>query len=109
MYDELIAELRQYNNDGTEELRRQAAEAIEDLSEQLENETEYATALPCYVPQWIPVTERLPDNCVTVFAYYNNFITEAFYANYQWHELATYAIIPTTYWMPLPEPPEKEK
>ncbi len=31
MYDELIAELRQYNNDGTEELRRQAADAIEIL------------------------------------------------------------------------------
>ena len=69
MDDELIAELRQYNNDGTEELRRQAADAleelqsknsellndfenyseyckakIEELSEQLENETEYATA-----------------------------------------------------------------
>ena len=33
MYDELIAELRQYNNDGTEELRRQAADAIEKLSQ----------------------------------------------------------------------------
>ena len=40
----------------------EAADAIEELSEQLENETEYATALNSYVPQWIPVTERLPED-----------------------------------------------
>ena len=72
MYDELIKRLREdksWVEQGTTDTEheiaehiQQAADAIEELSEQLENETEYATALNSYVPQWIPVTERLPED-----------------------------------------------
>lgn len=90
------------------EVATQAADAIENLQAQLMFSNDAAKKIAEKVPKWIPVTERLPDNGVTVLAYYNGFMTEAFYANNQWHELATYAIIPTTYWMQRPEPPKGE-
>ena len=120
MYDDLIAELRQYNNDGTEELRMQAADAIEDLSEQLDEETEYATALNSYLPQWIPVTERLPEidekhHCSKdVLAYLKGggmcftALEENIFGQ-SWFECERHPAIEeemiVTHWMPLPEPP----
>ena len=79
MYDELVRNLRicsrcdfgqdcngctQKSDDAfcCDKLLHEAADAIEELEKQLDEETEFATALSCYVPQWIPVTERLPDD-----------------------------------------------
>ena len=45
-----------------------ANDAVEELEKQLDEETEFATALSCYVPQWIPVTERLPEDSQKVLA-----------------------------------------
>lgn len=89
MYDELIAELRQYNNDGTEELRRQAADSIEELvgyvQEAERDRDEYRIRLDkandaieelefacnryekdykdlcAYLPKWIPIESRPMD------------------------------------------------
>ena len=36
MYEKLIAELREYWNDGTEDLRNQAADAIEKLNKRID-------------------------------------------------------------------------
>lgn len=89
MYDELVRQMRACCNgepceeancgfnpksdlDCIEQLLAKAADAIEELSEQLENETEYATALNSYVPQWIPLTdkENLPNTDSGVVGYF---------------------------------------
>ena len=131
MYDDLIKRLREdksWVEQGTTDTEheiaehiQQAADAIEELSEQLENETEYATALSCYVPQWIPVTERLPEKYKDVLCYYEYFrygdynckfrtIDRGYYGDGRWggeagqgHRNKVLA------WMPLPEPPKESE
>ena len=76
MYDDLIQRLHRYTENCVAykldadfaSAVQEAADAIEELGKQLDEETEYATALSCYVPQWIPVTERLPGSGVHVLA-----------------------------------------
>lgn len=90
----------------TDTLMKQAADAIEDLSEQLENETEYATALNSYLPQWIPVTERLPeeDGCYLVAVkndHQRRYSKTAWFSHDSW-----FARQDVTHWMRLPEPPD---
>ena len=96
-----------------------AADAIEELQKQLDEETEYATALSCYVPQWIPVTERLPENGVYVLGRYKN-NEMAVVSVFGHDEDFTFWRAQTdegweadcdtepTHWMPLPEPPKEE-
>ena len=120
--DELIAELRRYNNDGTEELRRQAADAIEELEKQLDEETEFATALSCYVPQWIPVTERLPDGNEDVLVTDGDACAVGYFrpdanawdsCEFGWIENRPdpypSGLGKVTHWMPLPEPPKESE
>ena len=95
----------------------QAANAIEELSKLLDEETEYATALACNVLQWIPVTERLPDMHVEVLVCTEDygktelgFLTDAVWDGAGWLETwerKTY-LATVTHWMPLPEPPKEE-
>ena len=67
MYDELVKRLRREavylpekfsKNAELLDVLMKAADAIEELEKQLDEETEYATALNSYVPQWISVTEE---------------------------------------------------
>lgn len=149
MYDELVRQMRaccigepceeancgfnpKSDLDCIEQLLTKAADAIEELSEQLENETEYATALNSYVPQWIPVTERLPKDKERVLIFY--WLSTK--PKTPWYKVATfskklsdvdeydlygkdhpgfygsdseygyYEHTDVEYWMPLPEPPD---
>ena len=102
MYDKLIKELREYWNDGTEDLRNQAADAIEGLLHAVDQMTEWRKN------QWIPVEERLPEDRKMVLAAVDGVVCIAFYGNYMWEEVGTYSIFYPTHWMPLPQPPKRE-
>ena len=127
MYKKLIAELREYWNDGTEEIRGEAADAIEELQKQLREEKVDNVNLTGWLAEehakhlWIPVTERLPDDRTDVVAVCNG----GAFDQLQWTELAFYCIkedgtaeffgidksitnARVTHWMPLPEPPKGE-
>lgn len=131
MYDVFMAELRTRaeflnsvrgeNEDSVRMVR--AANAIEELSEQLDEETEFATALNSYVPQWIPVLEKLPEigENVLLYAYGRvHFGRLLFLENNLGHPtflmeqsgLQHAPVLETTtkgritHWMPLPKPPD---
>lgn len=55
-------------------------------------------------PQWIPVTERLPEDTDDVLVYTNK-VTKARYGCDGWHGQGG-RWTNVTHWMPLPEPPE---
>ena len=111
MYDELIGNLRAqathfHFNDETSLLLCQAADAIEDLSEKLDEETEYATALNSYVPQWIPATERLPEEEKTVLTWGKEH--QCILLDWM-HDNEWCCFGDADYWMPLPQSPEPPK
>jgi len=97
MYEELVKHLRFYE-DGTL-YYKQAADAIEVLSK----------------PQWIPVTERLPDHLTSVIVHRKDggiFIWEYFDTSPTdecWIDdsMNVYSFYDVTHWMPLPEPPKE--
>ena len=133
MYNDLIGELRTRaeflnsvlgeNEDSVRIVR--AADAIEELEKQLDEETEFATALNSYVPQWIPVSERVPKGadksgelCENVWLFFDdgnvypgwmNGITEKVYYldNYS-SFLMTAPISRVKMWQPRPEPPKED-
>lgn len=118
MYDELIKRLRKcasYDPRFVIQDCEDAADAIEELEKQLDEETEYATALACNVPRWIPVTEQLPDS----FGHYFAFIISGEFEQVSWGTIAYFDgkifrwehkgqedLEKATHWMPLPQPPE---
>ena len=62
--------------------------------------------------EWIPVSERLPEDGSDVLAYMQNSIESRIYpANYDhgewWDCIFTNKVLSTTHWMPLPEPPKE--
>lgn len=104
MYDELIAALRgPYNSMTDIQIKKQAADAIEELSK----------------PRWIPVTERLPEEWKPVLCYYEYFrygeyncmfrtIDRGYYGDGVWGgEAGQGHKNKVLYWMPLPEPPKE--
>ena len=129
-YGKLIEQLRWYMNDETDELRNEAADAIEKLQKERDNwkgtaedwRDAYYHWFENYqndVPKWIPVTERLPDGIVLA--------VNALRGSYGFREqLIGYIgsieesdsgyfcesegeiLMNVTHWMPLPEPPEEE-
>ena len=129
MYDDLVnrllvcAEGYKYQYVWLSTMCKEAADALENLSEQLESETEYATALNSYVPQWIPVSEKLPEidekhHCSKdVLAYLKDggmcfTALEENILGQAWFECERHPVVEeemiVTHWMPLPSPP-KEK
>lgn len=54
-------------------------------------------------PQWIPVTERLPEKYDNVLAYYGRTIPQVTYLCRDGKWFGAYGKI--THWMPLPAPP----
>ena len=62
MYEELIKHLRIYANDQTDEIRNEAADAIEHLLNELAETSHEMQKQMCRADggRWIPVTERLP-------------------------------------------------
>ena len=51
--------------------------------------------------EWIPVSERLPDEEVRVLAYDGTSVFESEYMHGRWEWLAD-----VTHWLPMPNPPE---
>lgn len=133
MYEELIKHLRIYANDQTDEIRNEAADAIEHLLNELTETSHEMQKQMCRADggRWIPVTERLPDGDSPYIAYLK--------APDDWepHEVLSYVTMlefdkrqmlwwqsenscfnadidivsndyKVTHWMPRPEPP-KEK
>jgi len=143
MYDELVKALRGTDfSDGCPReaepmcqnedcVIAQAADAIEQLSKDLERSKEYETfwekeaneALKKFQttvankPRWIPVTERLPDQ--NSGSLYICLIVGGEYDQLSWYELCDFAEGQfwikdelyegnVTHWMPLPDPPKEE-
>jgi len=123
-YAELVEDLRLYMNDGTDDIRRQAADAIEELSKKYRDSEVDNTSLTGWLAEehakhlWIPVTERLPEHeygestsVLTVDLYGVMRVTYFDGGNWCWpsgEALTTMRVAPITHWMPLPEPPKEE-
>ena len=78
--------------------------------QQLEMEADHLIANGVTVQKWIPVTERLPDECKEVLAYR---FTGCEVDSCVSHQKAYWSYdpvsdYPVTHWMPLPEPPKGE-
>lgn len=133
MYEGLVRLLKdkaeRFDYDGwvdTAVVMEQAADAIEELSKQveLEHQSGFADgqiAANRKKPRWIPVTERLPEEERQVLAYYGFNHGDGDLEMMFMQVLDYYAHDPkphfqhegtngmtVTHWMPLPEPP-KEK
>lgn len=107
-----------------------ASDAIQELMNDLEQSRHYEEfwqheaeeALGKYQvaiakkPQWIPVTERLPEHLTSVIIHRKDggiFIWEYFDTSPTdecWIDdsMNVYSFYDVTHWMPLPEPPEEE-
>ena len=117
-YTELVKELREYWNDGTDDLRTRAADAIEELQEKLFSEEvdrdDMSEAIEYWqeqLPRWISVKERLPEpkfarewylvhlesGCVKTLAFEKSGTPNNLFKD-GWHETASRI----THWMPLP-------
>ena len=117
MYEELVKRLRSHNGWALNKTLDEAADAIEELEKKLYCQ-DITTAqildmyIPLFIPRWIPVVERLPEQFKPVLVYYNrNGCRGAGVAEY-YHDGDTKVwrgcgFIPT-HWMPIPEPPKEE-
>ena len=109
MYDELIKRLREAPSNWPDaELHYEAADAIEKLIEVIQNHDFLESLIK---PDWIPVTERLPEPMkdVVLFMRYGEYkqLSE-FAVGYYDDKLSDFSYCDVTHWMPLPEPPGEE-
>ena len=114
MYEGLVALLRKKYDKAPTVM--EAADAIEELNKCLDGVNDahnegfdvgYFAGRRDYEPQWIPVTERLPEDSKNVRAAFDDVVLVAFYSNYEWMEAATYSLFFPTHWMPLPLLPKE--
>ena len=123
MYKELVARLRDrarredayYEHGG--DIINEAADAIEEQDMCYRHLERDYKDLCAYLPRWIPVAERLPENIddevlVCTEDYGKSclgFVTVAIYDGSGWLECwkrKTY-LTAVTHWMPLPKPPKE--
>lgn len=116
MYEDLINKLRELPHllfvqlGEHKDVVYQAADAIEELSRDLDCMNDANIALYGALPKWIPVTERLPDEYVSVLCYCSR---NGQYGcgerckedNGTIYWIGLNGMIPT-HWMPLPDPPK---
>lgn len=107
-------------------LLKEAADAIEELSKQVELEHQSGFADGQIAAnrkklRWIPVTERLPSNSTKVLVLEFGRVEQAYTTTYtadgslcwvvinggSYHRISD-ADCPIKWWMPLPEPPKEE-
>ena len=128
MYDELVKRLRNCSTeaapcktcDMTEDgscsdtLMKQAADAIENMSEAYDKLSRHMDDLAALMPRWIPVTERLPEKDGTfITAYSKGGVSQNWYMTFlhgggKWYQNSE-DTGEVTHRMPLPEPPKEDK
>ena len=135
MYEELVGDLRycdkgdcngcrRYTKDTRfcNGLLRDAADAIEELSMKLHGDEAAIAGMKREIermviaskPRWIPVTERLPEEGVSVQVCFLSqggkaqAVSERFVDNRNQSYWSGLCGMKPTYWMPLPEPPKEE-
>ena len=112
MYDELIRNLRNESKyalpSQTRKALIEAADAIEELTRDLDSMNEANIALYGALPKWIPVTERLPDAGERALCYCRANIyevmkmrTDGAWVHNDIYD-STYMSGFVTHWMPLP-------
>lgn len=115
MYEELIKRLREAPSDWPDaELHYEAADAIEKLIEVIQNHDFLESLIK---PDWIPVTERLPEEKTDCLI----FVVSGEFGQFSWISMAFFyngvfryddhwgEFDHITHWTPLPQPPESEK
>lgn len=117
MYDELVRLLKdsaeRFDYDGwvdTAILMSQAAEAIEERCKQVDKFAEEAARLYAKQPEWISVSERLPESGVpTLICGDGNVVEQGFFDDEYgyWYDLGGNRTF-VHHWMPLPQAPEEE-
>jgi len=123
MYDELVKRLREHDGWALNETLDQAADAIENTSSAYQMMAE-AYEAEVTKQRWIPVTERLPDNEVSVLVVRKFlgikgcpaklYVEVAEYCYGDWiadsdeYKIARSKHTDPLYWMPLPQPPKEE-
>ena len=115
MYDELVKDLRE-NHDKYFARDMQAADAIEEMSKQLDDMNEANIALYGALPKWIPVTEQLPSAGKEVYVTDGEYIARAVLLDEVfpgdkpcWSYSGLGEI---THWceqIPLPQPPKEDE
>ena len=121
MYDELIkalhegAEFLECSTPGIKnsfaKMCRNAADAIEELSRELDVANDANIALYGALPKWIPVTEELPDVGERVLCYCRANIYEVMMMRtggdwvYDANHVYMHSFV--THWMKCPEPPRE--
>lgn len=91
---------------------RMSEETKGSMAERVLNKVDEAPTIE--VPQWIPVTERLPEKTVRCLVYGSGGGTyTAEFRKYEgghvWHKLNSKShYCNPTHWMPLPKPPEMD-
>lgn len=76
---------------------------------------EQISQLESRVPHWIPVEERLPEECLYVIVYLRGgsndkdiwHIDADYFEDGEWHRYPGNGYYKPTHWMPLPEPTDK--
>lgn len=115
MYDELIKRLRwcaSYDPRIVIQDCNDAADAIEDLWQALDTAQGVLAEQP---PTWIPVTERLPEGDANVLLCYEwtgrsgTIYREVGITSIPEIDNDPTEMLRPLYWMPLPEPPEREE
>ena len=122
MYEELVKRLREramwinFPHHGEEfptedaKLMMDAADAIEELSREIDIDNAAMTAMDAVMPRWIPVTERLPEKYHQVLVYGLNGMQIDYYAGEKsigGRPLFMISEAKVTHWQPLPEPPKE--
>ena len=106
--EEIVKALRATESSSKRELLDAAADLIEKLTDRCARYAE-EIAVAQERQRWIPVTERLPDQCMDILVSYRDrhiLMGTAMCDDWIEEDLEDGKI---THWMPLPEPPKEER
>ena len=101
------------NYDAATDIMKHQTEYIEELERERDSANDAATALYGALPKWIPVTEELPSDFVSVQAHMTdagNFppVREAYVVNKNWFFPALKEFHPVDMWKRFDKPPKEE-